>query len=177
MRLNGPSGELRTCNNRGDWGTRTSSLFRSLGEFNLSKTQRLSITACFIPQNYEIENSHIFHALLLMNNLCTLTFMETDKPLITHLLNPKQNKTHTVLCPALKELVIYIGGYDILDFEQLAGMASERAKRFSKLSSITVITLGGVDKHDKCRFFSLIGKHVSRVEYKVEVSPPDWDSL
>ena len=175
IRLNGPSGELRIYRSRGYWDT--SSLFQSLGKFDLSKTRRLSVTG-YSPPVDEIENSPIFHSFLLMNNLRTLALIETGYLPFIHALNPEQNKSRTVLCPGLEDLVIFISHRDLSYLEELTEMASNRVKKFSKLSSITFIRLLETHqyRYEVPDIFSL-RKHVSRVEYKYDASRPDWNAI
>jgi len=53
-------------------------------------------------------------------------------------------------------------------------MASERAKKHSKLSSITIVSLGGYHPRKEV---SSLKKYVSHVEYTSEDSPPGWDTV
>jgi hypothetical protein len=164
----GPSGELRTRGRRN-----TSSLFLSLSKFDLSKTRRLSVTAYHNAPRDEFPESPIFQTLLLMKNLRTLTLLEIDIIPFINALNPKQNKTRTVACSELEELILYIRRRDqTLPLDELKNMASERAQRSSKLPSITIISLGIA--FPKEAVFSL-RNYVSRVEYKLETGSPKWD--
>jgi len=169
MRLKGPGGELRTCGSRN-----ASSLFRSLCKFDLSKARRLSVTENPAAPEGEFAKSPIFQTLLLMKNLRTLTLIKLDNLPFIRALNPKQNESRTVLCSDLEELVLYITTQNWFHLEELKKMASERAKRSSKLSSVTIVSLGEVCPREAV--FSL-RKYVSHVEYKLEVFPPDWDAV
>ena len=169
MRLKGPSGELSTCGCRN-----TSSLFRSLGKFDLSKTQRLSVTAHGLAPEDAFANSPIFQTLSPMKNLRTLTLIGVDNLPFIHALNPEKNRSRTVLCSELEELVLYIGTLDRFHLEELKKMALERDKRSSKLSSVIIVSLGGVCSREAV--FSL-RKYISRVEYKLEVEPPGWNAV
>jgi len=168
-RLKGPGGELRTCGSRN-----ASSLFLSLWKFDLSKARRLSVTENPAAPEGEFAKSPIFQTLPLMKNLRTLTLIKLDNLPFIRTLNPRQNESHTVLCPDLEEIVLYIATQDRFHLEELKKMASERAKRSSKLSSVTIVSLGEVFPREAV--FSL-RKYVSRVEYKLEDSPPDWDAV
>ena len=172
MRLYGPSGKLHTS---GEWGTWDgSTFFLSLCKFDLSNAQGLSV-ATYMPQpQFEIKDSPIFQPLLSMNNLRTLVLIETDHTPFTRALNPAENEFNTVLCPALEALVLYVERLSSLAIEDLKKMASGRAKRFSTLSSITIIGLG--EAHPTKEVLSL-REHVRRVEYKLEISPPSWDAV
>jgi len=176
MRLNGPSGVLRMCSIQKNWST--PSLLQSLSKFDLSKARRLSVAAHhFSSSGYRIQVTFIFHTLLLMNNLRTLTLIEGhDLPFI-QALNPEENESHTVPCPKLEELVVYIWSQHCLCPGKLIEIARNRAMRFSKLSSITIIDLGkDYDKSHKETILEL-RKYVSRVEFRLDVSPPDWDAV
>jgi len=174
MRLNGPVGMLCIYNVQRDW--RVSSLFQSLGKFNLSETQRLSVTANLLPSHSKIQCSHIFHTLRLMNNLRTLALNEVDNNPFIHALNPEENESRTVLCPELEELVIYIKTQHYLNTDHLSETVQKRAMISSKLSSITIIDLSeGYQTHKQA--ILALRKYVSRVEYKLEMSPPDWDAV
>jgi len=174
MRLSGPSGVLRTCGVRQDWST--PSLLQSLGKFDLSKARRLSVTAYSLSPNYKINDSPIFHPLLLMNNLRTLTLVKVNDLSFIRALDPEENKSHIVLCPELEDLVIYISSQMSLSSEQLKEMVRNRAARSSKLSSITIINLSEPYRSHNHAIFSL-KKYVSRVEYRLEASLPDWDAV
>ena len=174
MRLSGPGGVLRLSGTVYRWSA--PSLLESLGKSDLSKARRLSVTAYPFQSDYKIEDTLVFHTLLPMNDLRILALIEVcDLPFI-RALNPEENKSRTVLCPELEDLVIYAISQDNLYLEQLKDMARNRAMRFSKLSSITIIDLSEGYQHHKRAIFSL-KEYVWRVEYKSEVSPPDWDAV
>jgi hypothetical protein len=171
MRLKGPSGELHTYASRYGWNT--SSLFLSLGKFDLSKTQRLLVSAyCTAPRD-EFTSSPIFQTLLPMKDLRTLTLTKIDNLSFISALNPQQNRSHTVLCPELEELVLYIRTQDWLHLDELKKMASERAKRSSKPLSITIVSLGEVFPREA---ILSLRNYVSHVEYKLEVESPRLDA-
>ena len=170
MRLDGPSGRLRTY---GGWrGWNESAFFQSLCKFNLSNARRLSVTAYTPQPRRKIEDSPIFQPLLSMNSLRTLALIETDNMPFIHALNPAENESHAILCPALENLVLYRGRFAVEDLEK---MVSERAKRFFKLSSITIVGLGEVAY--PAEVVLSLREHVSHVEYKLEVLPPKWDAV
>ncbi|KAF9647941.1 hypothetical protein BDM02DRAFT_3269878 [Thelephora ganbajun] len=177
MRLNGPSGERRVS---GSWPsgnslfyTEESAFFQSLGKFDLSKTQRLAVTAYGPSQENKIEESPVFKTLLLMNNLRTLALIEVKDLSFIHALNPKRNNSRTLLCSELEELILYARGQDWPHLEELVDMASGRAEGFAKLSSITLVGLD--EEHSKEEVFRL-RRYVSHVEYKLDVVPP-WDTV
>ena len=173
MRLDGPSGELRACGNLRQWDN--GSFFRSLARIDLSRTRKLSVAVGDSAPWKKFEDSPIFQTLLLTKGLHTLTLVNVDNLPFICALNPGLNESHITLCPELKELVIYIIEHDRFLPERLMAMASERAKRFSKLQSITIINLGGHD-HPREEVFSL-REYISRVEYKWEFSLPHWDAV
>lgn len=168
MRLKGPGDELRTCGSRN-----TSSLLQSLCKFDLSKAQRLLVTENPTAPEGEFAKSPIFQKLL-MKNLRTLTLIKLDNLPFICALNPKQNESRTVLCSDLEELILYIITQNWFHLEELKKMASERAKRSSKLSSITIVSLGEVCPREAV--FSL-RKYVSCVEYKLEILSLDWHAV
>ena len=128
MRLKGPSGGLSTCGCRNP-----PSLFRSLGKFDLSKIQRLSITAHVLAPEDAFAKSPIFQTLSPMKNLRTLTLIKVDNLPFIRALNPEENRSRTVLCSELEELVLYMEKLDRSHLEELKNMALERDKRFFKL--------------------------------------------
>jgi hypothetical protein len=129
MRLKGPSGGLHIHG-----VLSIPSLFLSLSKFDLSRTQRLSVTAF---NDTPTDDFPIFQTLLLMKSLRTLRLIEVNLIPFISALNPKRNESHTVPCSELEELVLYIRSqYQIIPLGELKKMASERAKASSKLSSI-----------------------------------------
>jgi len=176
MRLVGPNGELRMS---GSWAAETHSAAErqflwSLREFDLSKTRRLGVSKFPPSPRKEIENSPIFQTLLLMKHLRTLTLIEVRDPSFIFSLNPGKNKSHTLLCPELEELVLYIRQQSWSYLRELMEMASERAKNHVKLSSITIVSLDEIcPKEEVFR----LRRCVSHVEYKLDVEPPRWNSV
>ena len=178
MRLIGPNGELRMS---GSWAdeARSSSVagrqfFWSLREFDLSKTRRLGVSKFPSSPGKEIENSPIFQTLLLMKHLRTLTLIEVRDPSFIFSLNPGKNKSHTVLCPELEELILYVTQEDWSYLRELMEMASERAKNHVKLSSITFVSLDEIcPKEEVFR----LRRCVSHVEYKLDDKPPSWSGI
>jgi len=178
MRLIGPNGELRMS---GSWAARIHSssvagrqFFWSLREFDLSKTRRLGVSNFSSSPGKEIENCPIFQTLLLMKHLRSLTLIDVCDPSFIFSLNPGKNKSHTILCPELEELVLYVTQRGWSYLRELMEMASERAKSLVKLSSITIVSLG--EMCPKEEVFKL-RRCVSHVEYKLEVKPPCWNDV
>ncbi|KAF9643334.1 hypothetical protein BDM02DRAFT_3123584, partial [Thelephora ganbajun] len=108
-----------------------------------------------------------------MNNLRTLALIEVKDLSFIHALNPKRNNSRTVLCSELEELILYVEKQHWPSLEELMDMASGRAERFAKLSSITVVSLDKM--HSKEEVFRL-RRYVSHVEYKSDVVPP-WATI
>ena len=132
----------------------------------------LSVKGCPPSRDDEIEESSVLQLLPLTNDLRALTLIRVDYLRFVRALNPKNSETRTVLCPQLEELVLYFERRDLADAKELVEMASERAKKGSKLSSITIVSLGGYYRRKEV---SSLKKYASRVEYRSEDSPPDWD--
>ena len=76
--------------------------------------------------------------------------------------------------PQLAELALYFERWERARVKELAEMASERAKRRSKLSSITIV---GLDGYHPRKEAPSLKKYVSHVEYTAEDSPPGWNSV
>ena len=170
-RLSGPSGELRMS---GSQMGKSSLIFQSLRKLDLSKTQMLSVTGCSPARGDEIEESSVLQLLPLMNDLRTLTLIRVDYRRFVRALNPEKNETRTVLCPQLEEPVLYFERRDQVEAKELVEMASERAKKHSKLSSIIIVSLGGCHPRKEV---SSLKKYVSRVKYTSEGSTPGWDTV
>ena len=169
MRIGGPSGELRTAGY-----LEISQVFHFLSKFDLSKTRILSISVIPFTTFEGLENSTFFQFLLPMRNLHTLTLIEVNNLPFIQALNPKQNESCALLCPELKELVLYIRRPDWYYVEELKEMVRERNLRLSSLSSITIISPDEV----YARMEVLSRRDcISRVEYKLEESPPDWEEV
>ena len=169
-RFNGPSGQLYLS---GIWTDKVPSLlatqcrfFRSLQRFNLSNTQRLTVT------EYTSSSLPVFQTLVFMNNLRTLTLIKCKNLPFICALNPEENNSGAVACPNLEELVIYLKGFGWSYAPGLKEMASARTRRYTKRPSITIIGLGNMLPKEKV--FALRG-YFPRVEYKVDVESPEWD--
>lgn len=178
IRLNGPSGGLYMyCT----WtaGNAYSHIlerrvFRSINKFNLSQIQRLAVTKYSSPPSNEIEKSTVFQTLLLMNDLRTLTLIECNNLPFIYSLDPKKNKSDSVLCPSLEEVVLYIKKQDRFCLEELMEMASERNGRYTKLPSITIVSL---DEMCPRKEVFKLRRYVSHVEYMLDVVSPEWDTI
>ncbi|KAF9780763.1 hypothetical protein BJ322DRAFT_1081538 [Thelephora terrestris] len=180
IKLGGPSGGLDMYGNRKDWrGSDTMVSERrtlpSLDYFDISRIQRLAVTAYSFPWHNETDES-IQHVLNIMSDLRALFLNQcTSEPFISAL-DPEQNHQKLVLCPKLERLVFcvdvkecflfYIGG--------LADMVKGRASKGSKLRSIIVITLGGLMFE---REVSKLREYVEHVEHRFEKRLPEWDGV
>ena len=109
-----------------------------------------------------------------MGDLRTLTLIRCNNLSFIHALNPERNKSDTVLCPDLQELVLYVKKRDWYYLAELVEMASERDERYAKLSSITIVSL---DEMCPRKEVFKLRKFVSRVEYKLDDVSPDWDTI
>ena len=179
VRLNGPSGGLYmygtwTAGNVSFSHTLERRVFRSLDMFDLSKVQRLTITKSGSSLPDEIELSPIFQTLFLMNDLRTLTLIECKNISIIDALNPEKNNSDTVLCPNLERLVLYVKKKERFYLEELMEMASERDERYAKLSSVTIVSL---DEMCSRKDVFKLRKCISRVEYKLDIVSPCWDTI
>ena len=87
-------------------------------------------------------------------------------------LNPNKNPPNLVVCPKLKDLVLYIQERNWFHLMEMLSMAEGRALRNAKLSSITIVGFGklvlGKDAFK-------LREHVGRVDYGVNDASPDWD--
>ena len=109
----------------------------------LSTIQGLVISYYEHPRRVETQECPIFQTLSSTNNLRTLTLIERDIPPFILALDPNRNPSQLVLCPNLKELVIYIESLGQFNIKRLVNMAKNRALRGAKLSSVTFVELGG----------------------------------
>ena len=179
VRLNGPNGGLYM---HGTWTAGYTSyshtlerrILRSLDKFNLSRIQRLTVTKYASSPSNEIEKSPVFQTLLLMNDLRTLTLIECHNLPFIYSLNPEKNRSNAVLCPSLEEVVLYLKRRDRFCLEELMEMALERDKRYTKLPSLTIVSLD--EMCSRKEVFEL-RRYVSRVEYKLDVVSPEWDAI
>jgi len=176
-RLNGPSGELYLY---GTWvdGDPSSDivqrrLFSSLERFNPFSTQKLGVTKYTSSQEPEFDKSPIFQTLLLMNDLRILTLIECNNLPFIHALNPEKNDSGNVACPRLEELILYIKKLDWFYASELKEMVSARAERCAKRPAITIVTLSEMLPEE---VFTL-RQYFPRVEFKVDVEPPEWDTF
>lgn len=176
--LHGPDGGLYMFGRRerraGDSPSVDMDILRSFDYPALSRTQKLAITNYRSPMPTEIDDSAPYHILNHMGYLRTLTLTQCTNLLFILALNPTQNPSKRLLCPCLKELILYVKTRDSFNIAELTSMAKERALRNTRLSLITIV---GLDELVPGREVFRLGEHVMRVEYRFEGKPPKWDDL
>ena len=179
VRLDGPSGGLYILGHGEGWDRVTSAhldnrILRSLTYFVLSGIQRLAVTDSNLPATTKFTSSPAYQLLYRMKDLHTLTLTRSSNVPFILALNPDLNPTKSILCPNLKELVLYIERRNAFNLPELMSMAEERALRHTKLSSITIVGLGELLPGKEV--FKL-KEYVSHVDYKFREKPPSWDSI
>ena len=177
VRFHGPDGQLYLY---GTWPDGDDSshatqcqTFQSLRGLDLSNTRRLAITTCSLSPGNAIDRSSIFQTLLHMNDLRILTLIKCNNLSFIRALNPGKNRSGTVVCPNLEEVILYIKKLDWFYTSELQEMASARAGRHAKRPSITLVSLGVMPPRE---VFAL-KPHFLWVEYKVDIESPEWDAL
>jgi len=110
-----------------------------------------------------------------MNNLRTLTLTDCPDVSFTTTLTPSENASSAVVCPGLKEYVLYIGKEGRPRIEYLLKMAKERASMGARLSAI-------VFNYPPQLFPAkapALESYVSHVEYNSgDTTPrPRWDTI
>ena len=178
LRLDGPRGTLYML---GSWvGVGPSPsvvdcrIFQSLSLFRISAAGRLAITRYRALASTKTEQSPVYQTLALMNNIRTLTLIDCLNLPFVFALNPKQNSSRTIVCPELEELVLYIRNKDRFCINELLEMVKERASSGAKLSIVTII---GFQVFVPGKEVFKLKNHVSRVEYGLDDSAPEWDAL
>ena len=174
--LSGPSG---TFSLRGWWKSLTTPptimddrILRSLGPRILSTTERLTISDCMHQHPADVEEWPIFRTLLSTNNLQTLVLSWCNSQPFISALNPGKNLSGVMLCPNLKELILFVESWGLTD--DLVGMAKRRALRGAKLSSIKIVSLDTpVPEMEALE----LREHVTQVECMVDNIPPCWEYL
>ena len=176
LRLHGPNGGLYILGNQ--TGTPTSLLdlhrrvLRSLNHFPISSTERLTVGRYNLGQYQLIEKSPTYQTLFLMKALRTLTLTDCFNAPFFSVLDPSQNRSRTLLCPVLEELILYIKKKEQFCMKELLAMTKERSLKGVGLSTIKIISLKEfVSSED---VFKLRG-HVTRVKYRLDDIVPDWD--
>ena len=171
-RLVGPSGELREHEAGTAEIPHANILYPLLDHLSLDKIQGLTITKHDRRAAIIANRSATCGLLCRMPDLHTLQLIQCYNPHFITILNPNSHFRQVVLCPGLRDLILYIEARDAFNIPELMSMARERATRGTKPLSITMIGLGellpgkGVFR---------LREHVAHVEYRVEESPPKWD--
>ena len=110
----------------------------------LSTIQRLAISEYNHTGLPKAEGCPVFQTLSSADQLRTLTLTGCDNEPFVRALDPEQNPFNLVLCLNMEALVLYPRSPSLFNIERLIGMARNRASRGAKLSSVTLIDLGGV---------------------------------
>ena len=179
VRLAGPSGQLwMRCHWENDTNASPLALdrriLRSLDYFHFHMTWSLTITKYDDVVPEVIEKASPYQVLLCMKDLHTLTLIRCSYSSFVSALNPDRNCSKIILCPGLKELVLYVDKQIVSDISRLMDMTRERALRGAKLRSITIVGVGEILPG---REVFQLKEHVEHVEYRVEENPPSWDSI
>ena len=176
IQLNGPSGQLYI---HGTWvregarsRTGTTRLVRFLDRFDTSRCRRLGITRYRCPLPVILRS--VYQLLYPMNNLRTLTLIESNSLPFILALDPDENSNEIVLCPKLEEIVLYIKPPFKFHVNELLRMAKKRTSRDARLSAIMIVS---AYKLAPSMELSGLRKHVSRVERMFDDVPPAWDTL
>lgn len=184
MGLNGPSGELYMCSKKvSGWpplpNEFESRILSSLDYFAISRIQVLAVTGSYSLEHREVHKS-VRHVLSIMDDLCTLYLSRRDNLPFILALTPDQNSQEPVLCPKLKNLILYHKD-DLKSFHinTMMIMTAKRASKGVRLRSILVISPEGCVLEETV--FKL-REYVSHIEYKrveggYEDYHPTWDSI
>jgi len=179
VRLSGPNGGLYMLGEWNDWGDGavfplSRRILRSLSRFDLSGTQRLTVTQYKSPMLGIVDKSAPYLILSRMKDLRTLTLTQCNNKSFILALNPDRNSSKSALCPKLEDVVLYVEGVKSFNTKELMSMAKERASAGVKLSSITVVGLG--EPIPRKKVFGL-GEYVTHVDYRIGEKPPRWDDV
>ena len=178
VRFNGPSGEFYMVGSwtRGVDNPHAGTFLQVLhDEFDVSRNRCLAISQyAFQPRLAQIETWGIYTTIQSMEDLRTLTLTRCNNLPFILTLNPDKTTSKIVLCPKLKEIILYIKRPDQFHVNELLSMAKERALRGMKLPAITIISTEALAPTKEV--FQL-RKYVLRVEYKFDDAPPAWDAL
>ena len=176
LRLNGPSGGLYIY---GNWTGAPTSLpnfhCRGLGTLNhfpISSTERLTIGTYAFTRPQRVEESITYQTLLLMRTLQTLTLTDCFNASFVSALDPSQNPSGTLLCPELKEVILYIKKKEQFCIKELLAMAKERDSKGAKLSTIKIIS---TEAFVSATEVLKLRDHIERVRYRLDNIVPAWD--
>ena len=153
IRFSGPNGLVEMMSEISRVGE-TRVLFKSLAQFDTSKTEQLEIDHGGSPSS-----EHPYQAFLPMKKLLTLTLFLCARPhIFIHALDPSMSSSGVLVCPKLEEIIVeHRGAFDI---ESIFGVAAARASRWAKLKRVKIVSWGGLAEID----VSELRKHVSHVE-------------
>ena len=178
VQLSGPSGRLRILAQWKDEEvsryTMDRRILRSLDPLMLSTVQSLAVSKYKHPRPANVKKCPVYRTLSSMDNLRTLVLTKCDNLPFILALTPKENTSKLLLCPNLEELALYIKSRTQFHLKRLVSMAKQRAARNAKLSSVTIVGLGRLAPGKEV--FKL-REHVTRVEYRIDDMPPNWDDL
>ena len=173
--LSGPSGSLRVLAKRDFYPSYALDrrILRSLNTPILSMAQGLTISRHKHSGPSNVEECPIFQTLSFTTHLRTLILIACDDQPFIRALDPERNLSNLVLCFNMKELILYIPQWSLLDVKNLIKMAQNRASRGAKLSSITIVSRDGLAPRNE---LSELGEHVTRAVCRTkEREPPAWD--
>lgn len=99
-----------------------------------------------------------------MEDLQTLILIDCDNPPFARSLDPKQNRYRCILCPSLKETVIFFKTQSEYNFcaQDIISMANCRALQGVKVSSIKVVGRAGLMLEAD---FPSLEEHVGTLKY------------
>ena len=178
--LNGPSGSLRVLARWGHWKvglhsyTTDYQILRTFSHSMLLAIQRLSISEYEHPRPPEVEECPVSQTLSFTSNLRTLTLVNCNNQPFILALDPPRSPSSPVLCPNMRQLVLYNSSLYQLDIQHLIDMARNRASRGVKLSSITISGQDGLAL-EKERELLKLREYVTHMEYRAHDLPPVWD--
>ena len=116
-----------------------------------------------------VEESSIYRTFHCMDNLRALTLTACLSCPFFHALNPRRNASGVVICPKLKELVVYTWTEERNPISELLGMAKEQASRGTKLETVVI---AGAEELLPATVLE-VRTYISRVEYIRFRTPPE----
>ena len=179
VQLSGPSGSLCVIARRERLGVSSSytiddQILRSLSDPILSTIERLAISGYKCRKSARVEEYPFFQTFSSANNLRMLTLVDCTSRFFVRALDPEQNPPKIVLCPNLKELVLYTSSPSGPDYKRITSMAKNRASRGTMLSSITFVGPGG---HAEGEGVFEVSEHVTHVLQRVGGLPLAWNKI
>jgi len=178
LRLDGPSGGLHVL---GTWtGAATPPpivhhlVLRSLNRFCISATERFAVAAYSTPLSLLAGHFPPYQTLLLMNALRTLVLIDGHNVPFIAALNPCRIPSGTLVCPKLKDLVLYIKKPEWFCIRELLEMAKERSSRGARLSTIKIFS---PQELVPAKEVLKLRDHVSCVKYRLDDVVPVLDEI